>query len=361
MGQKAVIKLRANAEEFLFMTPKLASIDAPFWKKFKTPMKKIVYLPFVIFAIAVIALVWFFANVSPVSTQANFINFNVPTGANATQIGNTLYKQSLIKNPLAFKVYVQFSGVSNSIQAGDYRLSPSLNLFQIVSTLSKSPLEVRVTIPEGLRREEIAAKFAKSLDQNSSFMTEFLDQSKGMEGSLFPDTYSISNNATPGAIIAKMEANFHTKVDSLTPSDTNLSKSQLLVLASLIERETKLGDERPVVAGILLNRLNSGWPLQIDATVQYAVATSKCKTTNLSCSWWEPLGSGDLSINSPFNTYKNVGLPPSPIANPGLTAIKAAYNPEKSGYFYYIHDKEGQIHYASTLEEQDSNINKYLR
>lgn len=324
-------------------------------------MKKIVYLPFLVFVAFVIAVVWFFANSSPVSDKANFTNFNVPLGANATQIGNMLYKQNLIKNPAAFKIYVQFSGVSNSIQAGDYRLSPSFNLFQVVSTLSKAPLEVRVTIPEGLRREEIATKFAKSLDQNSSFVTEFLDQSKGLEGYLFPDTYSISNNATPGAIVAKMKANFHTKVDSLVPTGSNLSKSQLLVLASLIERETKSGDERPIVAGILLNRLDVGWPLQIDATVQYAVASSRCKSTNVSCSWWETLSSGDTSIGSPYNTYKNPGLPPAPIANPGLTAIKAAYNPVKTDYFYYIHDNEGQIHYAKTLEEQDVNINKYLR
>ncbi len=324
-------------------------------------MKKLVYLPLLFIAVAAISLVWFFGNVQSVAKQTQYVNFNVPAGANATQIGNSLYKAGLIKNPTAFKIYVQFSGVSGSIQAGDYRLSPSLNLFQIVSTLSKAPLEVRVTIPEGLRREEVASKFAKSLDANQSFIAEFLDESKGLEGYLFPDTYLISNNATPGAIIAKMKANFNSRTDSLIQSGSDLSKEELIVLASLIERETKLGDERPIVAGILMNRLDNGWPLQIDATVQYAVASSRCKSSFLSCSWWEPLGSSDLAMNSPFNTYKNAGLPPAPIANPGLSSIKAVYNPTQTDYFYYIHDSEGQIHYARTLEEQNSNIDRYLR
>jgi len=157
-----------------------------------------------------------------------------------------------------------------------------------------------------------------------------------------------------------MKANFDSKVDSLTPSNTNLTKPQLIILASLIEREMKTGDERPIVAGIILNRLNAGMPLQIDATVQYAVASARCGSEIISCAWWEPLASADLVINSPYNTYENTGLPPTPIANPGLSAIKAAYNPSTTDYLYYIHDSSGTIHYATTLEEQDANIKKYL-
>ncbi len=279
----------------------------------------------------------------------------------ASQIGNSLFKNGLIKNPTVFKVYVQFSGIAGRIQAGDYRLSPGFNLFQVASVLSKAPLEVKVTIPEGFRREEVAVKFAKSLDQGSSFTAEFLDETGQDEGYLFPDTYLVSGNATPGAIINKMKSNFNTKVDSLKPENSGLSESELIILASIIERETKTDEERPVVAGILLNRLDKGWPLQVDSTVQYAVATARCKSFLTSCTWWQPPGSADLEIKSPFNTYKNAGLPPSPIANPGLSSIKAAYNPEKTDYFFYLHDSQGQIHYAHTLEEQDANIKKYLQ
>lgn len=324
-------------------------------------MKKLAILP-LLFSIGLfLCLAWLWVNVQPVSSKANYVDFSVSSGSSATQIGQKLYKQGLIKNPTAFKIYVQFSGISDSIQAGDYRLSPSLNLFQIASQLAKAPLEVKVTIPEGLRREEVAAKFAKSLDQSNSFISEFIDESQGDEGYLFPDTYLVANNATPGAIIAKMKSNFDSKVSSLTPSGSNLSQSQLITLASIIERETKnIGDERAMVAGVLLNRLNAGMPLQIDATVQYAVATGRCKFSILSCEWWQPLASGETSIDSPYNTYQNVGLPPGPISSPGLSAIRAAFNPMANDYWYYLHDSLGQIHFAKTLDEQNANIKKYL-
>jgi UPF0755 protein len=330
-------------------------------------MKKLALLPFLLIIILAAGVVWFFLNIEPVSQTTSFVDFNVASGSTATRIGSDLASAGLIKNPTAFKIYVQFSGVSANIQAGDYRLSPSFSLFQIVDTLSKNPLEVKVTIQEGLRREEIAAKFAKSLDQNQSFVSQFLAASQGDEGYLFPDTYLIANNATPGAIIAKMKANFHTRVDSLVSDSSNYSRSQLLILASLIERETKTGDERPIVAGILLNRLSAGWPLQVDATVQYAMANVNCAASSTSsmkivnCAWWEPLASGGTNFNSPYNTYSNIGLPPTPIANPGLSAIKAAFSPASTGYFYYLHDSTGTIHYAKTLQEQNANIKKYLQ
>ena len=129
-------------------------------------MKKFALIPF-LFVFAVVAiLIWFFINTGAVSTQTTYVNFDVLTGDSAVQIGRNLQSAGLIKNSTAFKFYAQFSGLSNRIQAGDYRLSPSFNLFQIVDTLAKAPVEVRVTIPEGLRREEIADRFAKNLDQN---------------------------------------------------------------------------------------------------------------------------------------------------------------------------------------------------
>lgn len=324
-------------------------------------MKKLAFLPFILILALAAGLVWFLINVQPVSSQVLYSDFTVASGSSAVQIGTSLFKAGLIKNPTIFKIYVQFSGVSDRIQAGDYRLSPSLSLFQIVDQLAKNPLEVKVTIPEGLRREEIAAKFAKSLDQNDTFVTQFLNESEADEGYLFPDTYLIANNATPGAIIAKMKANFKSKVSSLVPQNSNLTQSQIITLASLIERETKTEAERPIVAGIIINRLNVGMALQIDATVQYAVANSKCKFQNVNCAWWSPLAPGDTDIGSAFNTYKNTGLPPSPIANPGLSSIKAAYNPTNTDYFYYLHDSTGAIHYAKTLDEQNANIQKYLQ
>jgi UPF0755 protein len=285
-------------------------------------MKKLALLPLLFILALAAGVVWFFTNVQPISSTVSYVNFSVPVGSSATQIGSSLYSSGLIKNPTAFKLYVQFSGVSDGIQAGDYRLSPSFNLFQIVSQLSKSPLEVKVTIPEGLTNSEIAAKFAKSLDQNQAFINKFLGDSENDEGYLFPDTYLVANNATPGAIIAKMKANFDIRTFGM-----KLTRDQV-ILASIIEKETKSIEERPVVSGILMNRLNAGMALEVDVA---------------------PI------------TYKEPGLPAAPIANPGLISLEAAVNPIETDYWYYLHDSSGQIHYARTLEEQNANIKKYLQ
>ena len=146
--------------------------------------------------------------------------------------------------------------------------------------------------------------------------------------------------------------------DSKT-SDMDLTQDQV-ILASLIERETKTAEERPIVAGILINRLNVGMALQVDAAVQYAIGSTKCTVQSTKCDWWPILTKNDLASASKFNTYKYPGLPPTPIANPGTSSLTAAFNPTGNDYWYYIHDNDGQIHYAKTLSEHNANIAKYL-
>ena len=286
-------------------------------------MKKLIlFLPFLFFLFLALVTIWIFRDSQPVDPSGEYVSFSIKSGSSAMQIGFDLKQKALIRNSTLFKMYIQFSGLSSSIQAGDYRLSPSLNLFQIVDQLAKKPLEIKVTIPEGFNREEIATKFAKSLGQNQSFIDQFLVESEDYEGYLFPDTYLISNTATPEAVIAKMRMNFDLRVDSLNPT------REQIILASIIEKETKSVEERPIVAGILNNRLKVGMPLQVDVA---------------------PI------------TYKEKGLPDAPIANPGLVSIKAAVNPSETDFWYYLHDPSGKIHYARTLEEQNRNINEFLR
>ena len=135
-----------------------------------------------------------------------------------------------------------------------------------------------------------------------------------------------------------------------------LDDKNTLILASLLEREAKGLDDKKIVAGILLNRLHLAMPLQVDASVQYA-KDSLLKPEK----YWQPITREDLKIDSPYNTYKNSGLPPSPICNPGLNSLIAAYHPSPTDYIYYIHDTTGQIHYAKTLDEHNANVAKYLR
>lgn len=314
-------------------------------------MKKFLLLPLFVLVILVFGAVWFYKNSLSVSQTENFSYFVIEKGTSATQVGNKLQSEGLIKSALEFKIYLQFTGQTAKLQAGEFKLSPSFTLFETVDSLFKGPTELWVTIPEGLRREEIAAKFVMALNKEPSFTDEFLITSDGKEGHLFPDTYLFPRDASASTIVKKMTDTFDTKIKGIK-NNSGLTFEQVIVLASILERETKTDAERPVVAGILINRLNAGMPLQVDATVQYAVGTSK--------NWWPVLTLNDLSIESSYNTYKNQGLPPTPIANPGISSIKGALNPTSNDYWYYIHDNSGKIHYAKTLAEHNANVSKYL-
>jgi len=302
---------------------------------------------------------WFYKNSQPVSDTEKFDYFIITKGSSASQVGRNLESKGFIKNALTYKIYLQFTGQTGKIQTGEFRLTPSYSLFQTVDALSRGPIELWVTIPEGLRREEVAQKFAAVLDKDGLFVADFLKVSSGKEGYLFPDTYLFSREASASSVVTRMTETFTSKTKNLE-NNSGMSINQAVVLASLLERETKTDAERPIVAGILMNRLDSDWPLQIDAAVQYAVASENCKFKTENCTWWPILTLEDLSVKSAYNTYKNQGLPPNPIANPGLSSLKAAFNPKENDYWYYIHDNQGQIHYARTLVEHNSNIAKYL-
>lgn len=258
----------------------------------------------------------------PVSKDTSDKYFLILKGTSASQVADNLKKAGLIRSPLLFKAYMKFTGISQKIQAGQYKLSPSFSLFKLISVITKGPIEVWVTIPEGLRREEIAEKYINVLKPSDPdiFRSDFLNITKTKEGYLFPDTYLFPWDASPSVIVGKMLATFDEKVGEIS-----LEK---LVMASLVEEETKTDLERPIVAGILYKRLKAGWPLQVDVAPE---------------------------------TYKKLGLPKAPIANPGLISIKAAINPEDSLYWYYIHDPQGDIHYAKTVEEHNLNVSKYLK
>lgn len=303
-------------------------------------MKKVVLGLFLLTAFILFGFLYVKTLFSPVSIDNKAVDFLITKGSSISQIGNNLEKNKLIKSGTLFKFYVQLTNNTNKIQSGEFQLSPNLSLIEIVNELKKGPKEIWVTIPEGLRREEVVGRFANSLGKDQSFIDEFLNLTKGKEGYLFPDTYLFPKSVSAEQIVNKMLTTFERK-------NLDINYNQVIV-ASLLERETFSDSEKPVVAGIIYKRLNNGWPLQIDATLQYAKGN------------WEPVYSIDKNINSPFNTYKNIGLPPAPIASAGLSSLKAAINPEESEYWYYIHDLDGKIHFAKSLEEHNQNIRKYL-
>jgi UPF0755 protein len=288
----------------------------------------------------------------PVSNETTEIDFLIPKGSSVSLIGRNLEKERLIKSALAFKFLVQVSNSQNKIQAGEFQLPKNLALPQIVEKLKKGPTELWVTIPEGLRREEVVIKFATALNKDEDFIAEFLSLTNDKEGYLFPDTYLFPKAATTAQIVTKLTSTFNKRVVDVT--------REQLIMASMLERETFSDSEKPIVAGILYKRIKNGWPLQVDATLQYAKDSAKFKTVTTANKYWEPIFSLDKELNSLFNTYKHLGLPPSPIASPGLVSINASIAPEESDYWYYIHDNDGKIHFSRTLEEHNSNIQKYL-
>lgn len=318
----------------------------------------------VAFVVAVLfGIFWWSDSIKPVSDDPEQVRFLINKGASAQSIGNNLEEKGLIRSALAFKLYLQLTDKSKSINSGEFRLSRDMNLTEVVDALGRNPTEIWVTIPEGFRREQIAQRIASDLEiaDPQLFTDEFMTDTQNLEGQLFPDTYLFSKELTVEKIVDSLNSNFKKKYQqALDDSGTSKSVSEILTMASLIERETITKGERPIVAGILWKRLDNGWPLQVDATVQYVWGTKRCEGKIEDCDWWVTPTRADLEIDSPYNTYKITSLPPTPIANPGYDSILAALKPEESDYWYYIHDTNGKIHYASTLDEHNSNVSRYL-
>lgn len=318
-------------------------------------MKKFLFL---IISVLVLAGGAFLAyeQLKPPSFDNTPTRFVILKGQTASGVAASLYSQGFIKNPIAFRIYATLTGKTTKIQAGEYEIGKNLTVPQILDAFQGGPSEVWVTVQEGIRREEIAQRFIDGLSLSgevaNEFRSEFLELTADKEGYLFPDTYLVPKDATVTLVVNLLTNTFKLKVGTVDKKH--------IILASILERETLGEAEKPIVAGILFKRAENNWPLQADATAQYARDTIKCKN-NPSCKYWEPVTRDDLAINSPMNTYKFPGLPPAPIANPGLTTIQAALNPEDSPYWYYLHDLNGEIHYATTLDEHNANIAKYFR
>lgn len=280
--------------------------------------------------------------------------FVISKGENIRQVAQRLQKEGLIRSKLAFFLLVKKGRVEKNIQAGTFRLSASMNPREILKELSHGTLDTWLTIVEGWRNEEIASLLEKELEFSSQ---DFLKVAQ--IGLMFPDTYAFPKEASAGAVVKIMLANFDRKFDQRLKEVVKreeLTENEAITLASIVEREAKYDVDRPIVAGILFNRLRQEMPLQADATIQYALGYQADQKT-----WWKKnLTRNDLKIDSSYNSYLNIGLPPTPICNPGLAAIQAVAQPAKTDYLYYLSDKEGKMHYAETLDEHNENIRKYL-
>ncbi len=317
--------------------------------------KKTFKLFFILSFIIIVSLGYFLWTIS---TQPVFknkyspISFSVEKGANLRDIATDLKNAGLIRSSYTFVLVTKLLGVDGSIQAGLFELSPSMDTLTIARRLTNSTTDIKVTIPEGKRAEEVAEILGThiqslSIDAITPSLIEY-------NGYLFPDTYNFAEGTTVDKILEVMRANFESKYQTII-NKTDLSKQEIVTIASLIEREARHDEDRALVSSVIHNRYSIGMKLDIDATIQYALGYNTSQKT-----WWKKgLTIQDLATNSPYNTYTNAGLPPTPISNPGLAALKASANPTVSDYLYYITDKNGINRYAKNLEEHNANIRRY--
>lgn len=299
---------------------------------------------------------WWQKEISSVDASDNVaISFTVEKGDGVKVIAANLAKKDFIRSPTSFFILVKLMGIERQLQAGDFRLKRNMDAATIARELTHGMQDVWVTTLEGWRKEEIATKLARDMDIPEA---EFLRYAK--EGFMFPDTYRIPRDATAGAIAEMFRKTFNQKVTTEMRGDAKkigLSFEDALILASIVEREGRNDEDRPVIAGILLKRLKADWPLQADATLQYTLGYQSFEK-----SWWKKeLTEEDKTVQSPYNTYRNPGLPPGAISNPGLASIKAVLYPTETDYWYYLHDAKGAVHFARTIEEHNANITRYLR
>lgn len=293
----------------------------------------------------------------PVSAETSKTQFAIPRGQTISIIAARLEDEGLIRSSMIFRLIVKQQGLENKLQSGSFQISPNMTPAQIALKLTQGTNDVWVTIIEGWRREQIATSLVEH-NLNSFDAQEFLDLSTGQEGRIFPDTYLFAKESTAATIYGVIQSNFEKKVklgleNEIKQSARNFNDA--LIMASIIEREAKGYEELRHVAGILWNRYDIDMALQADATLQYAKGYD-----SQTQSWWESPTSADKKLNSLFNTYLHFGLPPHPVSNPGLEAIKAALKPLQTKDFFYLHGGDGEIHYGQNLEEHNANVQRYL-
>lgn len=281
--------------------------------------------------------------------------FIINQGESVSSIAKRLESAGLIKSANAFTIFVKNSNMSSKIQAGDFKLSPSMDAKEVLRQLTVGVIDKWVTLLEGWRVEEVAQKLNSELGISSS---EFMAVAK--EGYMFPDTYLFNQKATAADIAQTMRNNFNKKYDDQLQTKikkNGLTSEQGVILASIVEREARSDEVRKMVASILLKRLKINMGLNADATIQYALVKQGSKNPPDGGWWKRNLTRDDLKVDSPYNTYIHAGLPPTPISNPSLSSLQAVANADSSTpYLYYYHDSKGNSYYARTLDEHNQNV-----
>ncbi len=288
----------------------------------------------------------------------------IPPGMTTQAIGELLYGKGLLRSVALFRAVVSLERAGGKLQAGEYVFSKAMTAREIIGKLTRGETGYRqFTIPEGYTIDQIAALLeSQNIVPAAKFKAyaagaapyDYINPAANVkyksEGFLFPDTYRISPGASEEQIVKMMAAQFDrqfTPAMRKRAAELGLSMRQVIILASLVEKEAQLAKERPVIAGVFLGRLKQDMPLQSCATIQYILGYPKPELTVQ-----------DTELPSPYNTYQNMGLPPGPIASPGLAAIQAVLNPAAIDYLYFVANKDGSHVFSRTYEEHLAAISQ---
>ena len=291
---------------------------------------------------------------------------DIPKGASRWTISGMLAKDRVIRSRIAFEMLSRLHG-HVPLQAGSYRFDQQMNARQVFWKIAKGQVFVyNVSIPEGWTMYDIADALQREglcnredflrAAHDTSLISDIAPHAQSLEGFLYPSTYEFTRHTSPEQIAATMVRQFRVALRDATdsgsvPNPHGLDTEQIVTIASLVERETPQPQERPLVASVFYNRLGRKYPLQCDPTVQYALATQGKIVRNVSHS--------DLSVDSPYNTYRHTGLPPGPIANPGEASLEAALHPAETSYMYFVANDQRGHFFSSTLAQHNRNVARY--
>jgi UPF0755 protein len=309
---------------------------------------------------------------TPLNPNAPLQSFTISPNEPTQRILQRLAEEGIISDPQALQIFMQYQNYDTQIQSGEHLLSPAMSPQQIAQALiDPANLLIQFNLLAGWRNEEVAAALAASglsfsaqafLDAADQPLELFLPQRipkasiRNLQGFLMPATYRLLKNASPEELLSLFTQNFNTQVTTELEQkfqEQGLSLYEGIILASIVQRESMLEEEMPLIASVFLNRLRAQMKLDSDATVQYALGYNEAQKT-----WWtNPLSTADFSIDSPYNTYRYAGLPPTPICNPGLTAIRAVAEAPQTDYFYFraACDGSGRHLFANTYAEHLEN------
>lgn len=323
--------------------------------------RKAVWLLFVAYVAILSAIVVFFLTpqavpqgIEPVTIEPIVAD---PT-AEPSDIVKVLYQRGYIQSTLAMRLLSGLDSMFGNIRSGAYTLSRGMSLWEVYGALA-NPTSRWVSIPPGLRREEVAHLLDSTLIWDSGDSDKFINLHErfgrdALEGYYFPGKYLLAINDSGAEVGSLMIRRFDEKVGPrlAMTAGSAINLDTIVIIASIIQREAAGPEDMRLISGVIWNRIFNGMNLQMDATLQYAKG-------NEVHGWWPRVHPDDKYIESPFNTYLHEGLPPTPISNPGLSAINAAYRPLRTYCLFYFHDKKGSIHCSRTNEEHEKKIRIY--